>query len=109
MVVALFALFVALGGSASALVITGRVGARGFSAVDSESLKAAIANCPAGTGVLGTGFGCQGVGAGTFDELAVRVARPIDDTRVIVSAHEVVPLSSHWAVIAEAICARVAP
>jgi hypothetical protein len=96
-------------GPAGAAGVSGLELIVGSSATNSESFKSAVATCPNGKRLLGTGSFVHGAVTGSFpDQLTDVVVRAtiVDDnlTAVQVIAAEEEPTGASWAVSANAIC-----
>lgn len=96
-------------GPAGAAGVSGLERVVGSSANNSESFKSAVATCPNGKRLLGTGSFVHGAVTGSFpDQLTDVVVRAtiVDDnlTAVQVIAAEEEPTGASWAVSANAIC-----
>jgi hypothetical protein len=87
--------------------VSGLVRVQGFSPFDANDSKQAIATCPEGKRVIGTGAELTGAAL----QVAIQTIRPSPETEVpgsvAVQAFEQEPTSANWSVIAYALCANV--
>jgi hypothetical protein len=95
----------------------GPPGISGLQTIDAESAsnsntgKDALAVCPAGKRVIGTGADVLGGATGNFPnfqtDVAIRQVIPVAGTSVLVTAAEDKAHAGNWSVMAYAICANV--
>ncbi len=97
------------GKDASAIGVNGLERVQDTSAHDSNSNKTAIALCPTGKVVVGTGFNIAGGKTGDNPQFLTDVVMDEvspSSTSVLVDAYEEEPTSANWSVTAYAICAK---